>query len=938
MVLLLLAVIVLGVGAIYVVISQTDQDQLKDRLISQLGEATGLDVSVEGDTTIGFLWGPMISINKLVAKSNNDSDSAPLLSVENIYLDGDLIPFLLGNFEIKNIRLSSPVMTFYKGESGLSNLAGLSSSNTDQNFDIFDDALITIENATIRYQSVNHFIDNEISNINLSLEMDSIFGPYQMDGMIAGDGSNYNFTMESGKITTQGAQMIFAFQHQLFSFSFNGSFTSGEDVFESVAGVFEFNANDAAEFASHYLGRRKLFNHIPPESNVLKFSTQLELTNERISLRDIAFDSPENILNSEVRNKKAESQYNESYIEAYIGDERYMDVNLNIDRINLDNLFYLSEIRSLSMIDMEIPDFTIMFDLKANEVIYNSMPAKNVHVGAQLIGRGLELYPVTADIPGNGRFSMSGTLTKPPIRSESSIILPVFNGEFYLSGDDIMTVNQWTKFAPAIGQDSKQQFPFTAEGNLKVQPHRIEIFNLESVFNVDSNITGDAVLRHGAGRSKLSARLEINNIDIDELLELFDKNEQAQNEEDEFLASANEAIPLAIKIQRIARLPFNFDTELSFSRLVFNKKQFNNITAEITVSANRIALERIYIKARDNDFNAFLGLDLSDENPRLSTKIEGKKLNTSFFLKEQTREERILELEEKFRREQEGQILKESEEDKVLTIDRSIIWSTVPYDFSRMLLFDGTLEIKLDELIHKGITFDNLSVKGDISKNVLSVNNFTTGVFGGNLELFSMQITSVPTITTVFTYKMTNISINALLEQMLGKKDVIIGTANIAGSLGFAGNNTKSWISSMQGEFGIATSKLDVNGFNMDNIIDNVANAKSETDLNLLVSQSLSGKNDDKFFTFNSVSASGGIKKGQIALKSLQGLSRRYNVSTTGLVDIKNWLMSLQSTFIFVPTGRYIPQDFLQKENGGIRFNMRFTGDLDNPTINSSFV
>ena len=148
-----------------------------------------------------------------------------------------------------------------------------------------------------------------------------------------------------------------------------------------------------------------------------------------------------------------------------------------------------------------------------------------------------------------------------------------------------------------------------------------------------------------------------------------------------------------------------------------------NITAEITVSANRIALERIYIKARDNDFNAFLGLDLSDENPRLSTKIEGKKLNTSFFLKEQTREERILELEEKFRREQEGQILKESEEDKVLTIDRSIIWSTVPYDFSRMLLFDGTLEIKLDELIHKGITFDNLSVKGDISKNVLSVNN-----------------------------------------------------------------------------------------------------------------------------------------------------------------------------------------------------------------------
>lgn len=927
LILISLAIIVLGIGTLYIVLMQTDQDQLKNKLITQLSEATGLDVNVEGETKLLFRWKPVVSISNLVAKSTLDAPGKPLLTIEHVYLEGRLIPFLLGDFEIQNIRLRSPVINVFKSETGAANLDALSSNNKNQTFDVFDNALITIENGNLNYVSINHFIDHTISEINITLEMDSIYGPYDLTGSIGGKKSDYAISMKSGNITNEGSTVSFTFQHQLFSLSFNGSFSSGNETFNSVNGNVEFSGNDIAEFTSHYFGRRKLFDHIPPNQNTFSISTSLNLTNDNLSLRDITFNSKESMMNDTKRNQKADSQYNESYIEAYIGDKKYLDINLNFDYINLDNIFYLSEIHSVSMIDIEIPDFTIMFDLQADEVYYNNQAAKNVHVGAQLIGRGLELYPITAEIPGQGVFSMSGTLTKPPIRSDSSIMLPVFNGEFMASGDDLIAVNQWIKFAPAVGTDTETVMPFKAEGKVKIQPHRIEVYDLSSIINKNSNIAGDAVLRHGAGRSKLSARFEIDNIDLDKLFDLSKGKGETQG-----FTSASEAIPLAIKIQRIARLPFNFDTELSFSSLVFNKKQFNNITAEMTVSANRIALDRIYIKAHDNDFNAHVALDLSNENPRLSTRIEGKKLNTSFFLTEQTREERIKELEKAFLAEQANEIIKT---DKVLTIDRSIIWSTVPYDLSRLLLFNGTLDIELKELVHKGIEFDDLKINGNIKKNILHINNFTSRVFDGTLELFNMQITSIPSITTVFNFKMNNISFNTFMEQVLNKKDVMKGKVNVVGALGLSGNSTKSWISSMRGEYAMAASNLQVKGFNLENLIENLPSIQDENELVTLANKSLSGLNQDKYFAFNTVNSSGVINKGQVLVKKFEALSNRYNAATTGVIDIKNWLMKLQSSFIFAPSGRYIPYEYLKKEKG-VKFGMRFSGDLDKPKVQSS--
>ncbi|NJO35643.1 MAG: AsmA family protein, partial [Rhodospirillales bacterium] len=174
----IVVLLVLLIGGALAAPSFIDWNSYKGQIADQAREATGRELSIDGDISLSLLWTPTLSVGK-VRFANVDGASAPeMATLESLDVRLALTPldWLDGNFQVERVELVQPTIVLEKLADGRTNWqfqeAGSAEAGTGGSAgggrDIRLDS-ITITNGTLVYRDAATGQEQRIEALNADL-------------------------------------------------------------------------------------------------------------------------------------------------------------------------------------------------------------------------------------------------------------------------------------------------------------------------------------------------------------------------------------------------------------------------------------------------------------------------------------------------------------------------------------------------------------------------------------------------------------------------------------------------------------------------------------------------------------------------------------------------------------------------------------------------
>lgn len=105
-----IALLVLLLGAGFVVPGFIDGNAYKSRIVSLAESATGRSLAISGDVSLRLLPSPALSAEGVRLANVADAATAEMLSLESVQVQVALLPLLRGKVEVRSVRLVEPVI------------------------------------------------------------------------------------------------------------------------------------------------------------------------------------------------------------------------------------------------------------------------------------------------------------------------------------------------------------------------------------------------------------------------------------------------------------------------------------------------------------------------------------------------------------------------------------------------------------------------------------------------------------------------------------------------------------------------------------------------------------------------------------------------------------------------------------------------------------
>ncbi len=192
-----------------------DVNQYKGQIESAAQDALGREVEIKGDISIGFVTGPKLGLDQLIIANDARGDADAFLTMEEARVSIALLPLLSGTINVTEIQLGAPVIHFEQYADGANNLP-LPTENEGATADVdqpaeepSDDALpydvvigaLTIKKGMVHYH--DHANDSvEVIEIPaLTVSLDSLDGPFSLNGQVTAYGQQIALSADVGNIT-----------------------------------------------------------------------------------------------------------------------------------------------------------------------------------------------------------------------------------------------------------------------------------------------------------------------------------------------------------------------------------------------------------------------------------------------------------------------------------------------------------------------------------------------------------------------------------------------------------------------------------------------------------------------------------------------------------------------------------------------------------------
>ena len=221
LILFLLSVVVLLLVAAVVGPSFVDWNKYKPQIVEQVKNATGLEVEIGGDLSLGVIPSPRIEIEDLVVVAPKKIRFENLLSMKSAEVSVALLPLLQKKIEVSTVKFIEPDIQIEFLPDGtpswttdkiakLQEVSKVAPSEAKQGAKkaasgaLESVALNKLEIKDGKLSFINHAtkVSHSVEDIDLVVKADSLKGPFEVKGALIHDSKKIALDVETGRLPT----------------------------------------------------------------------------------------------------------------------------------------------------------------------------------------------------------------------------------------------------------------------------------------------------------------------------------------------------------------------------------------------------------------------------------------------------------------------------------------------------------------------------------------------------------------------------------------------------------------------------------------------------------------------------------------------------------------------------------------------------------------
>ncbi len=603
--------LVLLVAAVLVGPSFYDWNRHKGEIAAKVREATGRDLTIDGDISLSILWTPTLSVTK-VRLANIAGGSAPdMATLESLDVRLAFAPldWIGGKFQVERIDLEQPTIVLERLADGRANWeferpAAGAAPGTGGSSDIrLDD--IRIANGTLIYRDAKSGGEQKIESLNAELGATSLRGPFRAGGNLSFQGVPVMFKLDAGALGDAAPAQIAAeigLAKTDTTFKFSGT----------VASAPELTVKGRLDLSTHNLALT-LDSLAPGTSGGLPIAVDKPF--------QIAGDVGYSGGGGEIQNLTVALDDTTATGSAKFtpGTPAKAEAKLGFNRLDLDKLLASMAASAAGNAapagTAKVGGFTLPQDIDASLAIavgainYRGGVINDARMVAELAQGKVTLNEFAALLPGGSSFSASGTLAP----ADGA---PQFAGSIEAKSDNLRGLLEWLHLQlPQVPADRLRTLAL--KSRVTATPTKVQIANLALKLD-SSTITGAAdIALPGKDRANLAfgAGLHVDQLNLDAYLPPTPKQEGEAGQ-----GKKKGGLPLD-SLAPLARIDANLD--LGADKLILNEQALQGVKLTGTLQNGTLTLRELSVQQFAGGKGALSGTvtDLAGQ-PRFDTKFD----------------------------------------------------------------------------------------------------------------------------------------------------------------------------------------------------------------------------------------------------------------------------------------------------------------------------
>jgi uncharacterized protein involved in outer membrane biogenesis len=541
-------IVVLVIAAALIAPFFIDLNDYKGMIEAKAKEATGRDLKIDGKISLSILPLPSVTVDGIKFGNAPGGSAANMAEVESATVKVAIMPLLSHKAQITDIVLTKPVIVLEKLKDGTGNWqltppASSSSATTTEpapaptsdgattsagGWDVQIDGA-TLEDGTVIYRDATAGSEQKVEKINVGLNMASLKGPFEAKGSLIAMNLPLGFNVEAGRMDPSApmpVNLTLTVGETKGSFGFSGQAdmsAASDPTKPIVTGKLSAKAENVAELMAALSGGSAdaqppaLARPFTLNGDVTAGSAAADIKNLALALGDIAAQGS---------------------VGAKYGAATTIDANLAVGRVDLDKLMPTGKAGAATEKKTESPaggeakpaaSFSLPSGITANvtatveQIAYQGKAIDGTKLVAQLKDGALNLTQLSAQLPGNTAFTLSGVLA--PKAGQ-----PSFNGAVKASSDNLREVADM--FAPGalnrVPADRLRKLALTSR--LNASPAQVEVADLNATLDA-SKVSGGVILalpdNQKRKRMAFGVGLSVDKLNVDGYLPQGDKKAAA---------------------------------------------------------------------------------------------------------------------------------------------------------------------------------------------------------------------------------------------------------------------------------------------------------------------------------------------------------------------------------------------------------------------------
>lgn len=487
-----------------------DWNKYKSEIEMTASDLSDRKVTINGDLSLSILPSPSFSAEDVSVSNVEGGQATNFVSLKSVDVNVAFFPLLRGEVQVKKFILVEPVIAIEVDENGKGNwefgttdeTSDDGASSTELSFEQFQ-----IEDGQISFEDFTTGTQELVRAINASVSMDSLQGPFEVDGSARYKNLPVSTELMVGTIR-DGRKIPINLTAQLLDGDVQLKFSGGvlpDETSPQADGKINLDANEIGDLflAVSLLDPENTNQNGPTYNQPLSLESTVAYGGDAVNISSVEFEMGESRGSGNITATFGElTRFNgnlavnsfdlDSFLPAIVGDDTTGDASEKSGDVDYSVLDQLEG----------------NFNFKLGALKYNEKIASQLDLALTATAGGLEINNAKLNMPGGSEFTLDGVLTAP--QNE-----PEFNGDLTLNSGNFRAFLDWLKIdVSEIPNGRLTRLAYS--GGIRADQNLIQFYGIDG--NLDTFQFKGGVSYAVQDRPAMGLDVNISNLNIDNYL------------------------------------------------------------------------------------------------------------------------------------------------------------------------------------------------------------------------------------------------------------------------------------------------------------------------------------------------------------------------------------------------------------------------------------